>query len=475
MDELKEFYDRIENPIDNKSKWNNLLNLYCSSYDFNDFYQKVTYVNKSITPYYMSDDKDHFNLLMFNLFKEKLLSLDEDTIKHNISKGVFNFQIYDLITYMISVNEITEYTKLRDVFNNELFKAYYSKFFYDVDGNVVLASGFDVINDYSYNTVFTITVGGVNLYKYIYDLVSSFLENDMSFYIKFSEFGKYINVNIFTSLDKIKKLVKILNTTKKENYSFHYDNIYNLLSGDIDESLSIRNRSFFNQNDYNNSRCLLLFKSLDSVIYNYVVNHLNVLVSYKDGRMNLLDYISSSVTERVVHELISKNVKTESDYYNIANSTELINFKELINSKVSEGLKDLLKDRLYLKDGEEKITIKLSENRSLDIDNSIYMYAIRTLTSPLIIKDKSIEKAFRIRIKNECEYEKIDPNKFCLDKTFSNKVLYDEDKIKSYEDELASVQKELDRLNELDRLFEDGSPEARARIASEMKDLVGVE
>ena len=90
MDELKEFYDSIENPIDNKSKWNNLLNLYCSSYDFNDFYQKVTYENKSITPYYMSDDKDQFNLLMFNLFKEKLLSLDEDTIKHNISKGVFN-------------------------------------------------------------------------------------------------------------------------------------------------------------------------------------------------------------------------------------------------------------------------------------------------------------------------------------------------------------------------------------------------
>ena len=103
------------------------------------------------------------------------------------------------------------------------------------------------------------------------------------------------------------------------------------------------------------------------------------------------------------------------------------------------------------------------------------MYAIRTLTSPLIIKDNSIEKAFRIRIKNECEYEKIDSNKFCLDKSFSNRILYDEDKIKKYEEEMESVQKELDRLNELDKLFEDGSPEARAKIASEMKDLIGEE
>jgi hypothetical protein len=191
--------------------------------------------------------------------------------------------------------------------------------------------------------------------------------------------------------------------------------------------------------------------------------------------MNLSDYISNSVAERIMHELISKNVKTESDYYNIANSGELIRMKELIKDKVAASLKDVLKDRLYLKDNDAKVTIYLSENKSLDIDVSIYMYAIRTLTSPLIIKDNSIEKAFRIRIKNECEYEKIDSNKFCLDKSFSNRILYDEDKIKKYEEEMESVQKELDRLNELDKLFEDGSPEARAKIASEMKDLIGEE
>ncbi len=37
MDDLKAFYDKIENPIDNKNKWNKLINMYSSSYDFNDF------------------------------------------------------------------------------------------------------------------------------------------------------------------------------------------------------------------------------------------------------------------------------------------------------------------------------------------------------------------------------------------------------------------------------------------------------
>ena len=34
------FYNKIENPIDNKSKWNKLLSIYSASYDFDDFEKK---------------------------------------------------------------------------------------------------------------------------------------------------------------------------------------------------------------------------------------------------------------------------------------------------------------------------------------------------------------------------------------------------------------------------------------------------
>ena len=47
MEQLTTFYDKIENPIDNKDKWNKMISLYSSSYDFNDFCDKVTDKNKS--------------------------------------------------------------------------------------------------------------------------------------------------------------------------------------------------------------------------------------------------------------------------------------------------------------------------------------------------------------------------------------------------------------------------------------------
>ena len=120
---------------------------------------------------------------------------------------------------------------------------------------------------------------------------------------------------------------------------------------------------------------------------------------------------------------------------------------------------------------DDKIVVKLNDNKTLDVDVSVYMYAIRTLTETLMLKDNAIDKAFRIRIKNECEYQKIDPNKFCLDRSFSDRILLDEGKIKGYEEELSGIQTEINRLTELNRLFDDGSPEARQKIASEIKEL----
>ena len=37
MDELRALYLKIENPIDNKIKWGKMLNIYSTSYDYEEF------------------------------------------------------------------------------------------------------------------------------------------------------------------------------------------------------------------------------------------------------------------------------------------------------------------------------------------------------------------------------------------------------------------------------------------------------
>ena len=179
MDDLRAFYNKIENPIDNKYKWNRLINLYAESYDFNDFYQKVTFVNKSTNPYYIRDDKENFYLMMWSLWKKNILSLSDDKLKGYISKNIFNQTVYDVINKVSELDSIKEFSKLREVLLDDDIRVYFSKFVYENLGNIVLASNFDLINDYKYNTVFTITVGGVNLYKFLFDFVQNSLENEL--------------------------------------------------------------------------------------------------------------------------------------------------------------------------------------------------------------------------------------------------------------------------------------------------------
>ena len=475
MDDLRALYNHIENPIDNKFKWNNILNIYSYSLDYNDFYENITKKNKSENCYYSKDDKEKYLLMFWSLFKKVVLSYDEETIASRVDNKLFDSDFYDLFGLLNSTSSIKEYKELEELLKNNLINKYYRLLFNEVNHNIVITSNFDLIRDYNYNIVFTITVGHENLYNFLIEYSNKCFENELPIYLKFNECGKYNNINIYSNIDTVKKTENIISILLKENSIFSYDNYYNLLSGDINSLLTIKNRNYYNENDYYNSRCMILFKSFDSVVFNYVVNHLNIIVSYKSGRMNLLDYISNMVTDKVVAELVRKSVKTESDYASIVNSKDLGKFREYINDKVYNTLDEVLKEKLYLKDGEDQIILKLSEKKSLNVDVSIYMYAIRSLTPTLLLKDNSIEKSFRIRIKNECGYVKVDPDKFCLDLSLTKKIMFDEKKLSTYENKITNIKNDINRLNDLEKLFNnDDSDDNRKKISTSMQELMSM-
>ena len=475
MDDLKGLYSRIENPIDNKNKWNKILSIYSNSLDYNDFYNNITMKNKSDNCYYYKDYKEKFLLIIWSLFKNLCISFDEEAINENIENKQFDTDFYDLVDLLNNTSSVKEYVELEKILKNELITKYFSKLYQENDNNISLTSNFNIARDYNYNIVYTITIGSENLYGILSDFINKSQENELPIYLKFNECGKYIIINIYATIDNAKKIENLISVIQKENYSFTLENYYNILSGDLSSTISIKNRNYYNENDYYNSRCMILFKSFDSVIFNYVVNHINTTVTYKGGRMNLVDYISNMVTDKVVTELVRKSVKTEKDYANIVNSKGLEDFRVYINDKVYQSLNDVLKEKLYLRDGEDSITLKINDKKTIDVDVSIYMYAIRSLTPTLLTKDYNIDKLFKIRIKNECGYAKVDPEKFCLDLSFTNKTKYDDTKLNSYEKKVSSIKSDINKLNDLEKLFNNtDSEENRKKISTSLQEIINM-
>lgn len=471
MEDLKALYFRIENPIDNKVKWSKLLNIYSTSYDYEDFYSHVIKKDDDSLVFYDNEDKKTFCLVMWSIWKSKMLALSEEELREFIDNKDFDFDVYDVIKKLRELESVKSYTALQQVLTNPDINRYFSELFDDFNHKVIVYSDFNLKKDSAYNTVLTIRVDSTKLYKLLKQLVNECIAQEIPYYIKYKETGKKIVLNIYTTVENFRKNESILSVLRKENNLYFYET-KDLLAGNLNEYISLKSKDYFNTYQYLRERSLILFKSFDSVTYEYVVNHLNILVSYKDGRMNIIDYISTYVMERLVSQLISGSIKSSEEYINFTNSDDLAKLKLYIKEKLSNNMRDILKQRLYLKPSNESIPLKLNDSKTINIDVEIIMRAIRSLILTLMNKDRTLEKAYRIRIRNECQFYKVDYEKFCLDSGFSKKLFYNKEQYDKYRQEIDKIHDEIMKVESFENLISSEiDNETRAKIADSMTEL----
>lgn len=472
MEDLKSLYLRIENPMDNKIKWNKLLNIYSASYDYEDFYARVTKKDKKDNSLlFDNEDKKTFCLVMWSIWKNKILSISEDELRELVENKEFDYDIYDVISKIRNLESIKTYSDLQQVLTDPIINRYFSELFDDFNHKVVVYSNFKIKKDLEYNTIFSIKIDAIKLYKILKIYINECISRELPYYIKFSEYGKKIVVNFYSTIDNFKKNEEILKILKKENYMYFHSN-YDILSGNLDDAIALRNKDVFNTYQYVRERSLIFFKSFDSVTYEYIINHLNTLVSYKDGRMNIIEYLSSYVMEKVISQIVDSTIKTSQDYFYIANSEDLINLKKYIKDKLALSMKDILKERLYLKPNGTEIPLKLNDNKTIKISVETFLCGIRNLTLTLISKDSSIEKSYRIRIKNECQFYGVDYDKFCLDSGFVKKLFYNKKTFDNYQKEISQIHDDIKKVESLENLISSEIDEdTRSKIYDGMNEL----
>lgn len=472
MEDLKTLYSKIENPIDNRIKWNKLLNIYSASLNYEDFYSQIVKKHKKDnTVDFDNEDKKTFCLVMWSIWKHKILSFSEEELRTLIENKKFDYDIYDVIGNIRNLESIKTYRLLQQVLTNSSINKYFSLLFDDFNNKVEIYSDFNIKNNISYNTVLSVKVDAIKLYKILKLYVSSCIEREIPYYIKYQENGKKLVVDFYTNVDNLKINEDIINTIKKEN-QMYFHSYYDLLSGNISDNIGIRNKDIYNKNIYVRERSMIFFKSIDSVTYEYILKHLNTLVSYKDGRMNIVEYLATYVMENVINDIVKNTIKTTQDYFYIANSDDLMNLKKYIKDKLILNMNDILKDRLYLKDESYEIPLKLNDNKTIKVKTQLFMCAIRNLTSTLMSRDNALEKAYRVRIKNECEFYQVDYNKFCLDNRFVKKVMYDKKKYLKYQDEIEKIHDDIKKVETLENLIsQELTEEARAKIFDSMNEL----
>ncbi len=472
MEDLKSLYLEIENPLDNKVKWSKIINFYSKSLNYEDFYSSIVREKSDQKTYYDEDSKNNLILFLWSNFKHRLLSLEDKEIVKLIDDRVFSSTVFDVIKKLKELKSITKYEDLLEVLTDPQIVRYFNELYYDFTKSVVISSDFRILSKESMNTVLSMRVDPKYLYLIVKGYIDECIKYEMPYYIKFDEFSKKVVINFYTTISNYRTNLSILNMLKKENFSYFFEN-KDLLSANIGKFIAVRHMNLYNNYDFSREKTSIIFKSFDSVLYDYVINHPNILVAYKAGRMNITEYLASFVMEKIIGQIISDNASSKDEYYLLANSKELTDLKTKIKEKLYFDMKNILKDRLYLKNSDEIIPFEFTKEKTINIDVDIFMVAIRNLISILITKDSNLEKLFRIRIKNECEFLHVDPLKFSIGYSFKELLLFNKEKYDDYNKELELINNDMNKIKEYERLINsENKDELRDRIKDAFNDAL---
>ena len=118
------------------------------SFNYEDFYSRVTKRNKETTSvYYDIEDKKTFCLMMWSIWKKKMLSIPEDKIRELIDSKELSFDIYDVIKKIRDLDSVKSYTSLQQILTNPDINMYFSELFDDFNHKVVIYSDFSIKRD----------------------------------------------------------------------------------------------------------------------------------------------------------------------------------------------------------------------------------------------------------------------------------------------------------------------------------------
>lgn len=454
MEDLKSLYFDIENPLDNKIKWSKFLNFYSKSLNYDDFYKEIVREKTDKNLYYNKDSKKNLSLMLWSNFKTKILSFSDNDLRELIDSGYFDNSVYDAIKKISSLESIKTYEELENILTIPYINRYFNEVFEDFLNKIVISSDFNILSKYKMNTVFSMRVDPKYLYSIVNDYINECIKYEIPYLIKFNESSKKIVINFYSTINDYKTNLNTLNIIKKENFSYIFEN-KDLISSNINKYISVRNMNNYNSDIYSKEKISILFRSFDSVLYDYILNHSNILVAYKDGRMNINEYLANVVMEKIINQIIKDSITSNDEYYLLANSKEFIDMKRTIKERLFLNLGNILKERLYLKNNDEYIEFAITDDKVINIEVEIFMSAIRNLATPLMLKDNMLEKYFRIRIKNECEFVGIDPMKFTLSKNFKEVLFFEKNKYDKYEQELEHINEDMNKIEVYEKLIND--------------------
>lgn len=454
--ELIEFYNRIKNPLNDPDVVNKLISAYGSSegLSYNFYLQVNRLIGNGVNKTRVNEkDQDKFNSLLFKKWKESILSLAENQVDWLIkNKNVKpNFRKLQALLKntpdFLTTREINDfiYEKRGDSELEEALEKYHWSDFGSDSGWTHVSSLY--VEDYKKEHVIPehrlyINPEPEDLYKFLNYFISKCMDYNLPYYFKFvKERGRDDSILIYTSTEKIKYYLKVLEEIKEENPDLISRlNSPPILTGKVNKWLGYGSEPEEDSNgksrSYNEVRTELIELVIDKNTKNWVLKHLNMQVNYQGNPQSFIDYLVRKAVENFIannikvleyHENYERNkARNEGRNYNQENVINKLGFtrEDLYSAKFKELLFRNLQQQMSTiitkvctkgyKDI-KNINIPGRNNVEITLTGRAFEKVVRDFAVTINKIDPTFSKNIQKEIIEKCPEYGIDSDKFAFD------------------------------------------------------------
>ena len=447
---LRELYQQIKNPLDDSNTFRRLLFLYANH---DNFYHSLTHVsNKQYKRgEYYSSDSDRFYSLLFNKWKNNIVSVTKDEYIKMYQRGILGSDFVILRNYLKYVPDIYTKEQADAILNSSMadkdLEASIQRYRWDNFGKY---SSWNHICS-KYLTAYKDAYQKVEHRLYLnpesvdqYQLYSYFIqkcdEHHLPYYFKFSQYANRDDTMvIYSSTEHLAKYVDILREIQKE----HPDLISRmknppLVTGKIDGWIGYGSEPYTlpdeDNKSYHEVRSDILESSIRKVTGDWICNHSSIPVEYHNKKYSFQDYFSIRTTEHIIGNLESRYQSLEQSRKNSAknrhepyNPSSIIDtlgyslddlhstsFRNLLfhnlRNSISSNFSNICNNRYIA-----PITMNVRNNKTI---NCTYndMESVIAKMVPLIERyDPKFISDIKSEISRQAQKQGIDTTKFCFD------------------------------------------------------------
>lgn len=450
---LKDFYERLKNPLDDPEIINNLIRVYSlSTNNLGGFYGRLSETfcdEKKYKRKYFPASKDNFYASLFNKWKASVIQLKKEGRLAQHAEVLYQklSKIPDTKTF----EEVQNIVYSDEDIEKFYWDSYFSSWTHVKSHHIDMASKdrLDTIEHRLY-----VSTEGVVVHDFAMCFINKCLQRNIPYYFKFDDdCARDDSFVIYADTKHLMDYVSILEEIKKEHPKLvELCKTPPVLTGRVNEFVGYgsepspdekgKNRSF------NDVRAKLLERSFDKTLMDWITTNSNMRINY----MNRVVTIGDWICHEIANTIYGKH-KSNFEYYKSKNNIEhyfktygLIeedfnspNFKNHLYKHIKNNYPGIINNPSIL------IEVPIRNGKTIKISNHDLKNTLK-VKSPIIFRNKpELKDTLRKNIDMEARKEGIDITKFCFDEQAKllleqGDALYRNERIKS---ELLKVRTEL--------------------------------